>query len=431
MKILIIGSGGREHALAEAYAKSRRVKKVFVAPGNDLIEESSSKITTLQDIGVMDTKEIIKAAKEYGVDFVDVAQDDPLANGLVDSLSEVGIPSFGPTKKEAELEWNKVWSRDFMKKYKLPIPEFHEFCDEENAIDFVNSNSQKLWYVKASGLAAGKGAIKCETKEKAIEAIRQMKTFGKSGKHFLIEEGMVGEEFSLFAVCDGNSYSILGVAQDHKTVYNSDLGTNTGGMGSSVSTLLSKTDVTAIKKNILNPLMLGMKNEGRPYSGILYLGGMVTKDGIKIIEFNARWGDPEAEVLIPSLQIDYVDIVQSVMMQEISVTKIRCDNLVRISVAGCAKGYPDDYSDSRGKIIYGLEKVRSIPGVNVYGSGIKKKGKKYVVNGGRIFHLVVEGNTISEARKKAYSAMSQIYIEGNNLQYRTDIGWREIERSKK
>lgn len=432
MKILIIGGGGREHALAVTYAKSHRVKKVFVAPGNDFMEESSSKIQTLGTIGVFDTKQIIAAAQKFAVDFVDVAQDDPLAAGLVDKLADAGIASFGPTKKEAEIEWNKVWSREFMKRHKLPIPQFKEFSDEKSAIAFIKSQPEKLWYVKASGLASGKGAIRAETRDEAILAIQTMKSFGKSGKHFLIEEGMVGVEFSLFVMCDGSSYAIIGVAQDHKTLQNSDLGPNTGGMGSvSPSSPLSKQEIVKIKKEILNPLILGMKNEGRPYTGILYFGGMKTKQGIKIVEFNSRWGDPEAQVILPSLTSDYVDLIQSVMMQELRVFNLKKDDLVRVSVAGCAKGYPNDYSLARGKVIKGLFAAMKLPGISIYGAGIKKKGKEYVVNGGRVFHLVAEGKNILEARKRAYEAMSQIYIEGNNLFYRTDIGWREIERELK
>lgn len=431
MKILIIGSGGREHALAVAYAKSHRVKKVYVAPGNDFMEESSNKIQLLPTIGVFDAKKIISAVKKYNVDFVDVAQDDPIAAGLVDLLAEEGIPAFGPTKKESELEWNKTWAREFMKRHNLPIPEFNEFNDEKKAISFIKSHPEQLWYVKASGLAGGKGAIRAETKDQAVEAILQMKSFGKSGKHFLIEEGMLGEEFSLFALCDGSSYAIIGIAQDHKTAYNCDLGPNTGGMGCvSPSTLLSKQDLIKIKKQILNPLIHGMRDEDRPYTGILYLGGIVTNQGIKIIEFNARWGDPEAQVILSSLTSDYVDLIQAVMMQELRVTTLKKDNLVRISIAGCAKGYPNDYSGAKGKIINGLNEAMKIPGITIYGSGMKKIGKSYVVNGGRIFHLVAEGKDINQARERAYAAMSKIFVEGNNLHYRTDIGWRELERTK-
>lgn len=436
MKILIIGSGGREHALAEAYAKSRRVKKVFVAPGNNFMEETSEKIQVFPHIALLDFKNLLELAKKLEVDLVDVAQDNVLAKGFVDKFGKNGIPAFGPNKASAEIEWSKEWARTFMKKYKLPAPKFEIFKDQKKALAFIEKSPEQLFFIKASGLALGKGVIRAETKEQAKKAIAEMKKFGTSGKTFLIEEGLTGEEFSLFAICDGKRYVIAGTAQDHKTANTGDLGPNTGGMGCNApTTLLSKQVVSEIKKSIINPFIHGMALENRPYTGIIYLGGIVTKkagrpDGreVKVIEFNARWGEPEANVILPGLQTDYVDIVEAVMMQELMITPIKFDNKIRLGVAGCAKGYPTNYDEAKGKKIFGLRDAMKLPGISIYGSGIKKRGNSYIVNGGRIFYLVAEGKTITEARERAYAAMSQIFIEGNNLYYRTDIGWREMER---
>jgi phosphoribosylamine--glycine ligase len=429
MKILIIGGGGREHALASTYAKSKRVKNVFVAPGNDFMEETSSKIRCLPNIGIMSFDAITEIARKENIDIVDVAQDESLAAGLVDILDVQGIPAFGPTQKAAEIEWSKAWSREFMQRHHLPIPRYTIFSTEKDAIEYCYKIKPPV-YIKASGLAAGKGALRAETSAEMIKAIKTMRSFGKAGKTFIIEEAMIGEEFSLFAICDGDSHQIISTAQDHKTVYNADSGPNTGGMGCvAPSGALNKRMLRHIQRTILSPFIEGMRKEDRPYIGILYLGGIITEKGVKIVEFNARWGDPEAEVILPGLTNDYVELIEAVVMDELEKMTVKHDGKIRISVAGCARGYPSDYSAVIGKKIFGLQKASRLPGISIYGAGIKRKGKDYTVNGGRIFHIVAEGKTIAEARARAYAAMSHIFVEGNNLHYRTDIGWREVERS--
>ncbi len=445
MKILIIGGGGREHALAEAYAKSKRVSHVFVAPGNDFMEVTNPKIKCVPNVNQLDILGIINFSKKEKIDMVDVAQDEPLAMGVVDSLEKEGIRSFGPTQRAAEIEWNKAWSRSFMKKYNLPIPSFFEFNNQKDAVEFIKTRPEQIYYIKASGLASGKGAIRAENREQAFQAISSMKQFGAAGKTFLIEETMVGEEFSLFALCDGKDYVILGSAQDHKTAYTGDLGPNTGGMGAvSPAGILNSAHLKEVATKILNPFMEGMKKEGREYKGILFLGGMVTRltsshqkggqagqaKSIKIIEFNSRWGDPEAEVILSSIKSDYLELVESAILGKLKKALIKFDKKIRLSVAGCALGYPEDYTKVKNAEISGLKEIEKSLGIKVYGAGIKRINRKYVVNGGRVFHLVAEGENIKEVRKKAYAAMSQISIAGNNLFYRTDIGWREVERNK-
>jgi phosphoribosylamine--glycine ligase len=284
-------------------------------------------------------------------------------------------------------------------------------------------------YIKASGLALGKGAIRTETKKEAIKAINSMKQFGKAGETFLIEECLTGEEFSLFAICDGKNYQIIGSAQDHKTVYNHDKGPNTGGMGCvSSPKVVTPQILKKVEQTILKPFMKGMQKEGRAYTGVLYLGAMLTKAGVKIIEFNARWGDPEAEVLIPSIKTDYLKIVESALSKKLNKIKIHCDKISRLSVAGCSLGYPVDYVKVKGKIITGLEQAMKLPDIKIFGAGIARKGKNFIVHGGRVFHVVGEGKTLVHAKDKVYKAMAIINIQKNNLHFRTDIGWRDLER---
>lgn len=431
MTILIIGSGGREHALADAYRKNKTVKKVIVAPGNDFMESIHKKIEPHTKISVMDFSAIVKLANKIRPDLVDVAQDDPLAGGLVDLLQAEGFLVFGPTKNAAEIEWNKDWARKFMQKYHLPIPKFKSFSDQRKAIEYVQKLPEQPLFIKASGLASGKGALKAENKKQAIDAIVAMKLFGPAGSTFLIEEYMVGEEFSLFAICDGKDYKILGIAQDHKTALNKDEGPNTGGMGCiSPTKAVTKKQQTEIEKTILQPFMKGMAKEGRPYVGILYAGGMLTKKGVQIVEFNARWGDPEAEVILPSITSDYMTLIMAVLTGKLRNTKLTIDKKMRISITGSAYGYPKDISKTLGKRIFGIPEAQQLPDTIIYSAGMKKVGKDFVVNGGRLFHIIGEGKTIEEARRHAYAAISQIYIAGNNLHYRTDIGWRELERNK-
>jgi phosphoribosylamine--glycine ligase len=429
MNILIVGSGGREHTLVTAYSKSKKINKIIIVPGNALISYKAVKVKVEPDVTATDFDGVLKLVKKYKVDLVDIAADDQLAEGFVDRFQALGIKAFGPTQKAAEIEWNKDWSRQFMKKYKLPIPHYETFSDSKKAIKYVKNLEEQVLYIKASGLALGKGAIRAENKKEAIAAINSMKSFGKAGKTFLVEECMVGEEFSLFAICDGENYQIIGTAQDHKTIYDHDKGPNTGGMGCvSNPKVVTPQIVRQIEQAILKPFMKGMKKEGRAYVGILYLGAMVTKTGIKIVEFNARWGDPEAEVLILSIKTDYLTIVEAVLNKKINKLKIKCDKISRLSVAGCSLGYPIDYSKVKGKKITGLEKAIKLSGVKIFGAGIAKKGKNFVAHGGRVFHVVGEGKTLVQAKDKAYKAMALINIQDNNLHFRTDIGWRDLER---
>lgn len=431
LNILVIGQNGREHALVQAYAKSKNVKKVFITPGNGLTDFKTAKIKNYPKVGMLDFNEIVKVCKKEEIDLVDVGQDDIISQGYVDKLQALGIKAFGPTQKASQLEWDKDWARNFMVKYNLPIPKFASFNNTEKAVAYVNSQPEQVLFIKASGLAFGKGVIKAENKIEAKKAIEQMSKFGKSGETFLIEKCLIGEEFSLFAICDGEDFVVAKTAQDHKTAFDEDKGPNTGGMGSIAPTsVITSKIVHEIEQKILKPVLLGMKKEGRPYKGILYLGGMLTKNGVKIIEFNCRWGDPEAEVILPSILTDYLDIANAVIEQNLKNIKIKFDDKVRISVAGCSRGYPDDYSKVKNKEILGLTQAMRLPGVSVIGSGIKRQGKHFFANGGRVFYIVGEGKDVRQAKERAYKAMALVNISGDNLHYRTDIGWRDLERFK-
>ena len=429
MKVLIIGSGGREHALATAYAKNERVKKVLVAPGNGLMDFFSKKIFIFPYIRVTDFQSIADLAKKEQVDLIDVAADEQLAQGYVDKFRKLGIKTFGPTQKQAEIEWSKDWARRFMQKYNLPSPHFKSFSNIQDANAYIDKLPEQVLYIKASGLASGKGAIRAETKIDAKKAIETMSQFGKSGETFLIEEAMRGEEFSLFAICDGENYKIINAAQDHKTVYEKDMGPNTGGMGCVAKAgIISNKIIHEVEKNILKPFMQSMKSEERPYSGIIYVGGMLTSNGVKLVEFNARWGDPEAEVILPGLTRDYITIVEAVLEKKLKDIKISTSKKIRISIAACASGYPDNYDAVKGKEIFGINEISRLQNVKIFGAGITRRDKRFFVNGGRILHIVAKGKNIIEARRRAYRAISFLHIEGNNLHFRTDIGWRDVAR---
>ena len=424
--ILITDGGGRGAALVDKYAQSKHVGKILVVPGNDLMQLNTIKpVKTYSHLKTTNIPEILEIVKKERVDLVDVAQDNAVAVGLVDELQKIEIKVVGPTKKAGQIEWDKAWARDFMVKYKIPSPKFYIFKSIKEGIEFVKKNSNPMWFVKASGLAEGKGVLPAVSKTEAIFAINQMQKFGSSGKTFLLEEWLVGEEFSAFAICDGKDFQIVGFAQDHKRVNDGDQGSNTGGMGSVSNPLVMSSEFRVQSSEIIKKAINGLAKEGRPYKGVLYLGGMVVGDKVYVIEFNARWGDPEAQVILPGIKNDLYEIDQAIIAGTIGKLKIQTDGKVRIGVVGASKGYPDDYSQVRGKGISGLDKIKE---VKIYGAGVKAVKGKYIANGGRLFCLVAEGKNILEARKKAYKEMSLLKIEGNNLHYRKDIGWRDLER---
>jgi len=429
LNVLIIDGGGRGSVLVEKYSQSKTVKNIFAIPGNSSMAINSKKsVKIYPDLKSTDANEIIKICNQENIDLVDVAQDNAIAIGLVDELIKNNIQVIGPTKNAGQIEWDKSWSRDFMEKYKIPSPLYKVFYNKEEGFNFLDQKNNQPWFIKASGLAEGKGVIPANNNQEAKDAIKQMTNFGASGETYLLEDWLVGEEFSAFAVIDGKNFKILGFAQDHKRVNDSDQGPNTGGMGCVSNPLIVSKDVKSQVEVIFQKTVDGLIKEKRPYKGILYLGGMVVGKKVFIIEFNARWGDPEAQVIIPSIKTDFMKINRAIIKGRINKLKIIIDNKTRVVVAGISKGYPVSYENVKGKQVFGLEKIIKSEEVKLYGAGIIIKDNKFFANGGRVFYLMAQGKDIFAARKKVYKNLELITIDGNNLHFRTDIGWRDIKR---
>ena len=432
LTVLIVGGGGREDAISHAYEKSSHVDRIIVAPGNDFIAyERQKEVITDGNCSLKDPKSILKIARKYEPDLVDVAQDDALAMGTVDLLMKE-FDVFGPTKKESRIEWDKEESRKFMKRHKIPAPHFRSFNSDIEGKNYVRKlyqeNPTREIYVKATGLTGGKGALKAKNLDEGLKNVEKMKNFGNAGEVFLIEEGLVGEEFSCYAISDGKNYHVFKSAQDNKRAFNFDDGEQTGGMGAISPAMVMEPITEEIEEELISRAINGMRKEGNPYTGILYLGGVNVNGKPVNIEYNARWGDPECQVVLPPVKTDYLEIVYAAINENMESVKIEQDNKTRICVVGASRGYPGDYSQVKGKRIHGLEKAMMMDGVTVYGAGISIKDGKFYAKGGRLFNVVAEGDTILEAKHRAYSAMAHVNIEGNNLHYRTDIGWRDVER---
>ena len=439
LTVLIIGNGAREHAISQAYENSADVKRIIVASGNDFITYNREKEVIIdKNCNLKQLESILWVAKKHKPDLVDVAQDDVLALGTVDLLQENGFLVFGPNRNAARIEWDKKWSKELMIRNNIPTADFRPFNlrEKENAVDYVKSvyreNPNKLLYVKATGLCSGKGALKSANLEEAIVNIEKMKYFGDAGKTFLIEDGLEGEELSYFVATDGFSMRFFKSAQDNKTAFNFDRGDQTGGMGAISPTLLTqnKSIENDVRADLIGHAIDGLRFENLTYKGILYVGGIVVDGKPFVIEYNARWGDPECQVVLPSLESDYLETVLACLEKKLWSFDIQQDNKTRVCVVGVSRGYPDpkEYSDVISKRIYGLEDAMKIGGIKIFGAGIKIEDGKFYANGGRLFSIVAEGDNIIEARQKAYSAIAYTYIEGNNLHYRTDIGWRDVER---
>jgi len=420
--VMVVDGGGRGAALVDAYSKSPHVGRIIAVPGNDMMNcEIHPELKTTS------VKEIIELCKTEKVDLVDVAQDNAIAVGLVDELKKNKINVLGPTKAEGRIEWDKAYSRKLCHRLGIPQPEYKIFKNIDTGIDYINSQPDQSWFIKASGLAEGKGALPAKNNSEAIERIKELNRFGSAAETYLIEkwlksDNQIAEEFSTFIFSDGQTYQIIGSAQDHKRAFDGDKGENTGGMGCSTPPrLITPEFLKKIKTRILDKLIKGFH-----YKGVLYLGGIAINNNPYVIEFNARWGDPEAEVILPGLQTDLYEIALAITKNKLKTIKIKTDSQYRLALAACSKGYPLDYSAVKGKEIFGLDNI--MKEIKVYGAGVKILDNKYLASGGRLFYIVAEGKDVVRARAKAYKAISKIKIEGDNLHYRTDIGWRDIIR---
>jgi len=434
--VAVIDAGGRGSALVDAYAKSPAVSELIAIPGNDLMQINTDKpVHTYPDLKTTSKEEILKICREFEVTLVDVAQDNAVEAGVSDFLRENGFKVTGPSKDAGRLEWDKAWSRDFMVQYGLPVPSYKVCKSKAEGLKFLQTQADQAWFIKAAGLAEGKGVIPAGNNAKAVEAIEQMSKFGASGETFLIEQALIGEEFSAFAISDSGGYQFLGMAQDHKRVDDGDLGPNTGGMGCSTPPLVVNSNVKTQISNIFKKTFEGLKAEGLPYQGVLYLGGIVVENKVFIIEYNARWGDPEVECILPGIKNDWYEVSLAVSQNKLSDIRIEQDNFSRIVVAACSLGYPEDYSKVKGKEILGLNELIQTPGIRVYGAGTKLVDGKYYAHGGRLFYVVAEGKDVIKARKKAYLALEKVSIPGENgenlLHYRKDIGYRDVQRLQK
>lgn len=416
--VLVVDGGGRGAALVHKYAQSKAVGKIIAVPGNDLMEVNTKKqVQIFPNLKTTSTLEILEICKKENVDLVDVAQDNAVEIGLVDKLIKRGFNVVGPTRLAGQIEWDKAWARRFMKKYKIHHPKFKICKSQKEGINFVKKHNRS-WFVKASGLAEGKGAIPAENTMEAIKAIKQMAAFGKAGETFVIEEWLKGEEFSMFAITDGKTFQIVGSAQDYKRLYDGDKGPNTGGIGCSTPSLVVNKKIYKQGELIIKRTILGLASEKRPYKGVLYLGGIIVKGKVYVIEFNARWGDPEAEVIIPGIKNDLFELSMSIVKNNLKKFKVKVDGKSRVAVTGSLR--PGAINKKRE--LFGIKKVLKLKGITVYGSRVTKDKNKYFVSSGRLFHVVGEEKNVIEARKNAYHAMSFISIEGNNLHFRTDIG---------
>ncbi len=432
--VAVIDAGGRGAALVEAYARSPQVGRLIAIPGNDLMSINTDKpVEIYPELKTTDVKGIIEICRREKVDLVDVAQDNAVAIGLVDELIRNKINVVGPTKAASRIEWDKAYCRRFCQKLKIPQPEFKVFHSPQAGIEFLKKQKDQSWFIKASGLAGGKGALPAKNNWEAQKAVLDLKRFGAAGKTYLIEKWLgdsnqPAEEFSIFVFTDGKNYQIAGSAQDHKRALDGDKGENTGGMGcSSPPLLITPQFLKKVKTKILDKIIKNLKN----YQGVLYLGGIAIKEDGQlnpyVVEFNARWGDPEAEVILPGLKTDLFAISRAILKRKLNNLKIKTDSRYRVAVTVAAKGYPDDYSAVKGKEIIGLDMVKN---VKIYGAGVKVMNNKFYAAGGRLFYVVGEGKNVLAARKRAYTALAKIAIEGNNLYYRTDIGWRDVYRLK-
>ncbi|MCQ2522213.1 MAG: phosphoribosylamine--glycine ligase [Lachnospiraceae bacterium] len=417
MKVLIVGSGGREHAIAMSVKKSSQVEKIYCAPGNAGIGE----IATCVPIGAMEFEKIRDFAKEEGIDFVIVGMDDPLVGGLVDVLEAAGIKTFGPRKNAAILEGSKAFSKDLMKKYGIPTAAYENFDDAKKAAAYLETAKYPI-VLKADGLALGKGVLICNTKEEALEGVKSImedKKFGSAGNNMVIEEFMTGREVSVLSYCDGKTIKTMTSAQDHKRAKDGDQGLNTGGMGTFSPSPFYTEEVDAFcKANIYQKTVDAMAAEGRTFKGIIFFGLMLTPDGPKVLEYNARFGDPEAQVVLPRMKNDIIEVMQACVDGTLDQVDLQFEDNAAVCVILASDGYPEHYE--KGKAISGLEAFDDKDDYFCFHAGTKKEDGIFYTNGGRVLGVTAKGADLKEARKKAYEATEWISFE--NKYKRNDIG---------
>ena len=417
MKVLIVGSGGREHAIAASVAKSSKVDKIYCAPGNAGIAELAECV----DIGAMELEKLADFAQEKAIDLTIIGMDDTLVAGVVDVFEERGLRVFGPRKNAAILEGSKAFSKDLMKKYNIPTAAYETFTSSEDALAYLETSEYPI-VLKADGLALGKGVLICNTKEEAKEGVKTLmldKQFGSAGDKIVIEEFMTGREVSVLCYCDGTHIAPMTSAQDHKRAKDGDKGLNTGGMGTFSPSPFYTDEVDAFcHKYIYQASMDAMKAEGRDFTGIMFFGLMLTEKGPKVLEYNARFGDPEAQVVLPRMKNDIIEVMEACIDGKLDQIDLQFEDNAAVCVVLASDGYPEKYE--KGKLISGLDTFKDKEGYYVFHAGTKRTAEGIVTNGGRVLGVTAKGANLKEARANAYKATEWISFE--NKYMRNDIG---------
>lgn len=425
MKVLVVGGGGREHALVRKIKESKKVDEIFCTPGNGGISYDAKCF----DVAATDIDGVVNLAKEIKADLVVVAPDDPLVAGMVDALNEAGFKTFGPRANAAIIEGSKVFSKDLMQKYNIPTAEYKVLDNAEEAIEYIKERNEFPTVIKADGLALGKGVIIPENLDDAIAGVKEImedKIFGASGNNIVVEEFLTGPEVSVLAFTDGKCVKPMVSSMDHKRALDGDKGLNTGGMGTvSPNPYYTQEVAKECMDKIFMPTINAMNNEGRTFKGCLYFGLMITPKGPKVIEYNCRFGDPETQVVLPRLKTDIVDIFEAIDNETLSDLDVEWSDDACACVIMASGGYPKSYP--KGIEITGLSNGQ-LDGVTVYHAGTKLQDNKLVTSGGRVLGVTALGDTLENALKKSYDAVEKIHFEGAH--YRRDIGKRALEANK-
>lgn len=424
MKVLIVGSGGREHAIAWKVSQSKKVDKIYCAPGNAGIAQ----IAECVDIGAMEFDKLVSFAKEKEIDLTIIGMDDPLVGGVVDEFEKAGLRVFGPRKNAAILEGSKAFSKDLMKKYNIPTASYETFDSPSEAMSYLETSDYPV-VLKADGLALGKGVLICNTKEEAMEGVKSLmldKQFGSAGNTIVVEEFMTGREVSVLSFVDGNTIKIMTSAQDHKRAKDGDEGLNTGGMGTfSPSPFYTEEVDEFCKKYIYQATVDAMKLEGREFKGIIFFGLMLTKDGPKVLEYNARFGDPETQVVLPRMKNDIVEVFEACIDGKLDEINLEFEDNAAVCIVLASEGYPVSYE--KGYPISGLDKFEGSDSYFVFHAGTKSVDGNIVTNGGRVLGVTAKGKNLKSARANAYEATN--WVEFDNKYMRNDIG-KAIDEAK-
>lgn len=417
MKILVVGSGGREHTIIWKLSQSPLVEKIYAAPGNGGISELAECVP----VAATDIDAMVDFALDNKIDLTFVAPDDPLALGMVDALEAKGLKAFGPRKNAAIIEGSKVFAKELMKKYNIPTADYKTFSDSDEAVEYVRNRKCPI-VIKAEGLALGKGVIIANTNDEAVAAVRDMmdgKKFGNAGNRIVVEQFLSGPEVSVLAFTDGKTIVPMVSAQDHKRAYDGDKGLNTGGMGTfSPSRIYTPELAQTCMKEIFLPTVEAMNCEGRTFKGVLYFGLMLTEDGVKVIEYNCRFGDPETQVVLPRLKTDLAEILIAVVEERLGEINIEWHDNAAVCVVMASGGYPEKYE--KGYEIFGIDDACGEENITVFHAGTKKQDGKYITAGGRVLGVTATAPTLDEAIKDAYGAVEKINFK--DAHYRRDIG---------